>query len=39
MGDKEITFPGQTYQMVLKEVFNLRQVETLSMALAVEYAI
>lgn len=39
MGDKEITLPSQTHQMVLQEVFNSRQVETSSVALAVEHAI
>lgn len=39
MDDKEIPFPGQTHQMVLKEVFNSRQVETSSVALAVEHEI
>lgn len=38
MGGKEITFPSQTGQMVLKEVFNSRQVATSRMALAVEHA-
>lgn len=40
MDDQEIPFPGQTHQMVLKEFFfNSRQVETSSVALAVEHEI
>jgi len=38
IGATEITFPGQTHQMLLKEVFNSRQIETSRMALAVECA-